>query len=178
MRLQDKKWHELVVGYLLCQFFSEGEKPLMFVGFPLIHGWQSLCPTGALKVATVIETHQKLLEDRDVDIYVGFERIWQKCQITRLVNHPRSQSKVSLAELIAKKCSRSQPDPKCMLVVSIESQPHITEGELKSLYVNAKVPFGRIVLISKASRERGHFSFCQLYPKPIIGKEIRVPLLV
>ena len=172
--LNDKKMHELVIGWLLTQFFAEKEREELSVGFPLRPDleWKS---GGQIPLSVILEQSDYLLEDRDIDILIGKPDIWQRCQVTRFINPHVATRKRRLADLIIKKCRSASVDRNIALVVSVESTPHITEDELRSI---RNIPFGRIILIMKASEERGHFTYCQLYPKPVLGKGIRVPLPV
>ena len=176
--LDNTKMHELVVGYLLSQFFSPEELPLMQAGIPLKQGAGDWLAETALSVESIISRGSRLVEDDDIDVFVGYGKNWQGCQITRFVNPRGAKTKKTLASLIEKKCERTCIDPSSILVVSVEDQPHITEKELHRIIGEIDVPFGRILLIMKASEARGHFSYCQVYPGAKLGKEIRVPLTV
>lgn len=172
--LDDKKMHELVVGWLFAQFFTEEEKDDLYIGFPLKPDWEKNSG-GQISLNMILEQSDYLIEDRDVDIYVGKDETWQKCQVTRFFNPEVAKKKRRLADLIAKKCLKASPDPSVALVISVESKPNITVDELKAL---PKIPFGQIFLIMKASSKRGHFTFRQLHPKPVIGNDKQVQLPV
>ena len=172
--LDDKKMHELVVGWLFAQFFNEAEKDDLYIGFPLKPDWEKTSG-GQVFLDVMLKRSDFLMEDRDVDIYVGRDETWQKCQVTRFLNPEISKKKRRLADLIAQKCQKASPDPSVALVISVESKPNITLDELENL---PKIPFGQIFLIMKASQKRGHFNFCQLYPKPFIGSDRMISLPV
>ncbi len=173
-----KKVHELLVGYLLLQFVNKEQRDSAIIGFPAAEGWVKHSSGGSLTLDWLLEHHHELVNDTDVDILISTGGMTTKYQITRFVYPTGRTAYRSLAELIFKKCRHQQPDPLLNLVVSVEKTPNISESELRDLVTKTNIPFGGILLIMKASSERGHFSFCQLYPKPIIGKEIRVPLPV
>lgn len=172
--LDNKKMHELVIGWLLSQFFTETEKDELYVGFPLKPDWERNSD-GQITLAMILEGGNSFIEDRDIDIFIGKGDTWQRCQVTRFLNPNVGKKERRLADLIAKKCRTAPADRSIAMVISVESHPHITMDELRDL---PSVPFGLIILIMKASQERGHFTFCQLYPEPVLGKEIRVPLPV
>ena len=173
-----KKVHELLIGYILLQFVNEEQRESAVIGFPAAEGWEKHCPEGPLTLDWLFEHHYVLVNDTDVDIQISCGGMTTKYQITRFV-HPIDQSAHrKLSHLIEWKCRHEQPDPFLHLLVSIERTPNMSEDELRSLVTKTSIPFAAIILIMKASADRGHFSFCQLYPKPILGKEIRVSLPV
>ncbi|MCK4606991.1 MAG: hypothetical protein KAU35_06825 [candidate division Zixibacteria bacterium] len=173
-----KKVHELLVGYILVQFLGEKQRESAMIGFPAAEGWRKRCPDDPLTLDRLLENHKKLIKDTDVDIRVSSSGLTTKYQITRFVYPTGRTAHRKLAELIAKKCRHQQPDPSLNLLVSVEKTPNISENELRNLVTKTNIPFGGILLIMKASSEKGHFSFCQLYPKLIPGKEVWVPLPV
>lgn len=173
-----KKVHELLVGYLLLQFVKEEQRESAIIGFPAREGWEKHCSEGPLTLDWLLEHHQELVNDTDVDIQISSCGLTTKYQITRFVYPAGRTAHRNLAELIAKKCRHQQSDPYLNLVVSVEKTPSISKNELQNLVTKSSIPFASIILIMKASAARGHFSFCQLHPSPIIGKEITVPVPV
>ena len=172
-----KKVHQLHIGNLFLQFLNDQQRESSIIGFPAAEGWNTKCSEKALTLDYLLEHQKELISDTDVDIQIS-SVVVTKYQITRFVHPSGRSAHRRLAELIAKKCRHQQPDQHLNLLVSIERTPNISEDELRTIVTETDIPFAGIFLIMKASAERGHFSFCQLYPKTIIGKEIRVPLPV
>ena len=171
-----KKVHELLIGYIFAQFLEEGLRESAIIGFPAADGWRKLCSESPPTLDWLLEHHHDLVNDSDVDIQVSSGGMKAKLQITRFVYGPDGTTNRRLAELITKKCRHQQPDKYLHLVVSIENTPNITKKEIHDILKKTSVPFHAILLISKASTKPGHFSYAQLYPTPIIGKEILVPI--
>jgi hypothetical protein len=171
-----KKVHELLIGYIFAQFLEEGLRESAIIGFPAADGWGKICPEGPLTLDWMLEHHHDLVNDTDVDIQVSSGGMTTKYQITRFVYAPDGTAHRRLAELIMKKCRHQQPDDHLYLVVSIENTPNITREEIHEILDRTSVPFRAIFIIGKASAKVGHFSYAQLYPKPILGKEIQIPL--
>ena len=171
-----KKVHELLIGYILVQFLEENLREAAIIGFPAADGWKEHCSEGPLTLDRLLENQQEFVCDTDVDIHVSSCGMTARFQVTRFVYAPDGIAHRRLAELIVKKCRHQQTDKHLHLVVSMENTPNITEEEIAAILGDTSVPFRAIILIGKASPEAGHFSYAQLYPKPILGKEIRIPI--
>ncbi len=170
-----KKVHELLIGYLFVQFLNDQQRESSTIGFPAAEGWNAKCSEKVLTLDYLLEHQEELISDTDVDIQIS-SIVVRKFQITRFVHPGGRSAHRRLAELIAKKCRHQQPDKHLNLLVSIERTPNISEDELRTLLTETNIPFAGIFLIMKASADRGHVSFCRLYPNPIIIKEKRVSL--
>lgn len=171
-----KKVHELLIGYIFCQFLEEKLREEAIIGFPAAEGWKRHSTEKPLMLDWLMAHHHELISDTDVDIKISSGGLTTKYQITRYVNAPNGIAHRSLYDLITKKCKNQQPDRHLHLVVSIENTPTITEQELRNIVGRITVPYRAIFLISKASAKPGHFSYVRLYPSPTIGKEIIVPI--
>lgn len=171
-----KKVHELLIGYILVQFLEEKLRESAIIGFPAADGWKKHCPEGLPTLDWVLEHHEQFVCDTDVDIHVSSCGMTARFQVTRFVYAPDGIAHRRLAELIVKKCRHQQPDKQLHLVVSMENTPNITEEEIVAILSEISVPFRAIILIGKASSKAGHFSYAQLYPQPILGKEIEIPI--
>ena len=171
-----KKVHELLVGYILVQFLEEELRKSAIIGFPAAEGWEEHCSEGPLTLDWLFEHHEKLVKDTDVDIHVCSGGKPTKYQITRFVYPTGRNAHRRLSELIAKKCRHQQPDPSLNLLVSIERTPNISEDELRNLLTKTNIPFGKIILLMKASHALGVFWYCMLHPKLEPGKTIHTEL--
>nr|MBN2277217.1 hypothetical protein [candidate division Zixibacteria bacterium] len=171
-----KKVHELLIGYIFVQFLKEDEKEVAIIGFPAAKDWQDNCPQKEITIDWLIKYGKKLISDKDVDIKINVKNWMANFQVVRYVFRAGKKPCRELAQLIKYKCGKYKKTPNLNLIVSIECKPRITVDEIKNLLTTSNIPFEGIFLIMKASSERGHFTYSQLYPKQIIGKEIRIRL--
>ncbi len=171
-----KKVHEHLIGYILVQFFEEKLRESAIIGFSAADGWRDHCSDGPLTLDQLLELENELVCDMDVDIHVSSCGMTARFQVARFAYAPDGIAHRRLAELILKKCRHQQPDKHLHLVVSMENTPNITEEGIVAILGKTSVPFHAIILIGKASQQAGHFSYAQLYPKPILGKEIKIPI--
>ena len=161
---------------MFVQFLEENLRESAIIGFPAAEGWKDHCPEGSLTLDWLLEHHEKLVKDTDVDIQVSSGGMTTKYQITRFVFPQGKKPLRNLAKLIEKKCRFQQPDPSLNLLVSIEKTPNISEDELRHLLKKTAIPFGSIILLMKASTAFGEVKYCMLHPKLVIGKTIRLDL--
>lgn len=156
----------------MLQFVVGGQKDNAIIGYPAKSEWSKVKPDGNLTLDYLLKHSDNFIEDSDVDIHISCEGALTKYQITRFVHPNNRKPDYSLGELIARKCRRQQPDRRLYLVVSIEKNPSLEMDEFMSQLNGLVVPYGRIILIQKASGIRGHFRIFQLYPKIIFGKSV------
>ncbi|MHC4641803.1 MAG: hypothetical protein ACYS32_09180 [Planctomycetota bacterium] len=176
--LYEKKFHELVVGWIFAQFLEPNLRKTAQIWFPPKIGWEDHLIGTEITIDWILDNQDRLFDDSEVDICVGTPELFVKIQVARFFCPLGKNPQRRIAELIINKCQKYRPDPKLHLIVSIERKPNINEKELINLLTKIKIPFCGIILINKASPKRGHFSYCMLYPKPTIGKELMIPIPV
>jgi hypothetical protein len=175
---EDKKFHELLIGWILAQFLDESRRGTMLIGFPIkIEKADSVLKMN-IDLEWILNHWEEIIDDSDVDICIGNNDLCVKFQITRFVNPKRGIPLKRLAKLIEDKCRKYSSNPELNLLVSMESAPNITVEEIVNLLTKVRVPFAGIFLVGKHSDEIGHFHIIQLYPKQVIGKNKIIPLAV
>lgn len=173
-----KKIHELLIGYIFVQFVETSQRETSIIGFPAADNWRDFISDDNMTIDFLLENQNKLIKDDDVDLMISSGGLTTRYQISRFVYPSGKNSHYRLSELITKKCRHQQPDANLSLVISLESKRSITEAELQDLLSKVNIPYGNIILISKASSKRGHFTYYMLYPKIFIGKDIQLDLPV
>jgi hypothetical protein len=176
----NKKFHELIIGWIIVQFLNMPQCRSALIGLPAKEELIQRLSSTPISLDFMLSNYNNLTKDSETDIYIYIkeQNIYTKWQICRYTFKEGKSPKRSLADLIAKKCNMYQLDSELNLAVSIEKTPKITKRELKNMITNTRIPFGTILLIIKASEERGHFTCIQLYPKLVMSKKIKIPLLV
>lgn len=175
---EDKKFHELLIGWILAQFMSETERMTMHIGFPVKKEKADSILKMKITLEWLLENGEEIIEDCETDICIGNKDLYVRFQVTRFVNPKGGVPAIRLADLIKNKCRMYAANPELHLLVSMESTPNITREELMNLLTEISIPFVGIILLAKHSDELGHFQYIQLHPQPKIGKDIIVPLNV
>jgi hypothetical protein len=170
------KVHELLIGYILVQFLKEDQKQSAIIGFPVTEGWEKRCGISQITLEWLLEHCHQIVDDADVDIQIFSCGLTTKYQITRFV-YPHGQRPIRrLAELIKKKCQQPT-DSSLNLLISVERTPEISRSELQNLVTSKNIPIIHL-LLRRASNKLGHFSIIQIYPKLVVGKEVKIQIPV
>jgi len=72
--INDKKFHELIVGWIITQFLEESLKKNALIWFPPKLGWEKQAGNEELSIAWLLKNHNKIFDDSEVDIYIGTDQ--------------------------------------------------------------------------------------------------------
>ena len=161
--LNRKKFIELFVGYLVARML-EKEAGLNFtVGFPLKAVTKHPHPISGPSLQELID-HPELIDDSDIDIYIGNKDERRPCQVARVVSHGDKNRLARDFFDVLKKKLKVQSDDDPTLIINVEDEISIDKDQLNGFLSKNKIPYGAIFVVGKSGNSAGKFKCWRIYP--------------